>query len=193
MSVLKIARMGHPVLNQVAEPVSDPTHPEVRRLVADMMETLDDIGGLGLAAPQVHVPRRLVIFHVPGEEDERGPLTVLINPVIEPLTDAMDMGWEGCLSVPGLRGDVPRHTRIRYRGVTLGGDEIDREAEGYHARVVQHECDHLDGVLYPQRMTDLRRLVFETEMRRFLMAERLAQEAAREAVAATPVAEDAAE
>lgn len=184
MSVLKIARMGHPVLSRVAEPVADPSHPEVHRLVADMVETLDDIGGLGLAAPQVHVSRRLIIFHVPGLDEDPGPLTVLINPVIEPLTDDKEMGWEGCLSVPGLRGEVPRYTRIRYRGVIPGGGAIDREAEGYHARVVQHECDHLDGVLYPQRMTDLRRLVFESEMRRFVMAEKTAK---------NPMTEEAAE
>lgn len=188
MSVLKIARMGHPVLGLVAEPVADPADPSVHRLVADMIETLDDIGGLGLAAPQVHVSRRLVIFHVPGEDTEKGPLTVLINPEIEPLGDDKEMGWEGCLSVPGLRGDVPRYTRIRYRGVTLDGSTIDREAEGHHARVVQHECDHLDGVLYPQRMTDLSRLVFDSEMRRFLIADE-----ERERAAVESVTEDAAE
>ncbi len=170
MSVLKIARMGHPVLQQIARPVADPSHPAVHRLAADMLETLDDIGGLGLAAPQVHESVRVVIFHVPGADDELGPTTVLVNPVIEPLSDQIELGWEGCLSVPGLRGEVPRHAHIGYRGLSLNGETIEREAEGYHARVVQHECDHLDGILYPQRMTDLSRLIFESEMRRYMEA-----------------------
>jgi peptide deformylase len=172
MAILKIARMGHPVLRRQAEPVVDPTAPEVARLVADMAETLDDIGGAGLAAPQVHVPQRLVIFRVPAERttgaeaDAPMPLTVLVNPVIEPLDETIELGWEGCLSVPGLRGAVPRHARIRYRAATPEGGTVDRVAEGFHARVVQHECDHLDGVLYPQRMTDLRLLVFAEEAAR---------------------------
>jgi peptide deformylase len=169
MAILKIARMGHPVLRRKADPVADPTAPEIARLVADMTETMRDAPGIGLAAPQVHVPLRLVIFHVPG--DRAGPgegpldLTVLMNPVIEPLTPETALGWEGCLSVPGLRGVVPRWTRIRYSGVGLDGRPIRREASSLHARVVQHECDHLDGVLYPQRMTDLTQLIFDSEMR----------------------------
>jgi peptide deformylase len=173
MAILKIARMGHPVLRGVAEPVADPTAPEIARLVADMIETLADIGGAGLAAPQVHVPRRVVIFRVPPDrttgqpEDLPQELQVLINPVITPLGETGELGWEGCLSVPGLRGAVPRWARIRYRGTTLDGAAIDRTVEGFHARVVQHECDHLDGILYPQRMTDLRLLVFNEEGARF--------------------------
>lgn len=167
MAILKIARMGHPVLRMVARPVPDPTAPEVLAVVRDMLETLEDIAGAGLAAPQVHVSQRIVIFHVPpGRGDAAAvPLTVLVNPVIEPLTDETDLGWEGCLSVPGLRGLVPRCTNVRYRGFGLDGQIVDRTVSGFHARVVQHECDHLDGVLYPQRMTDLRHLVFESEMR----------------------------
>jgi peptide deformylase len=173
MAILKIARMGHPVLRRVAEPVADPTAPEIRRLVADMVETLEDIGGAGLAAPQVHVSRRVVIFHVPPErttgrpEDRPQDLIALVNPVIEPLGETRELGWEGCLSVPGLRGAVPRHARIRYRAMTPEGEAIDRTVEGFHARVVQHECDHLDGVLYPQRMTNLRLLVFNEEGARY--------------------------
>jgi peptide deformylase len=173
MAILKIARMGHPVLRRVAEPIADPTAPAVRRLVADMVETLDDIGGAGLAAPQVHVSQRLVIFRVPTERttglpgDPPQSLMALINPVIEPVGEARELGWEGCLSVPGLRGAVPRWARIRYRGLTPTGDSIDRVVEGFHARVVQHECDHLDGMLYPQRMTDLRLLVFNEEGARY--------------------------
>jgi peptide deformylase len=173
MAILKIARMGHPVLRRVAEPIADPTGAAVKRLVADMIETLDDIGGAGLAAPQVHASQRLVIFRVPPERtsglagDPPQELMALINPVIEPLGDGRELGWEGCLSVPGLRGAVPRWARIRYRGVTPEGARIDRIVEGFHARVVQHECDHLDGILYPQRMTDLRLLVFNEEGARY--------------------------
>jgi peptide deformylase len=177
MAILKIARMGHPVLRRRAQEVEDPAAPGIRALIRDMLETMEDADGAGLAAPQVHVPLRLVIFHVPPEraEDEGGekpvPLTVLMNPVIEPLTDEMEMGWEGCLSVPGLIGSVPRFTRIRYRGIGMDGQPIDRVAEGFHARVVQHECDHLDGILYPQRMTDLSQLMFRDQMRHHAGAE----------------------
>ncbi len=173
MSILKIARMGHPVLRGKADPVADPTAPGVRHLIADMTETLADIGGAGLAAPQVHVPLRVVIFRVPEERTSGKPgdaaqgLTAIINPVIEPLGEEKELGWEGCLSVPGLKGAVPRFARIRYHGVAPDGATIDRTVEGFHARVVQHECDHLDGVLYPQRMTDLRLLAFVEEGARF--------------------------
>jgi peptide deformylase len=173
MAILKIARMGHPVLRGVAQPVANPTAPEIRRLVADMVDTLEDIGGAGLAAPQVHVPRRVVIFRVPDErvtgrpDDLPQDLLALVNPVITPLGHGQELGWEGCLSVPGLRGAVPRWAHIRYRGVTPEGESVDRSVEGFHARVVQHECDHLDGILYPQRMTDLSLLVFNEESARF--------------------------
>jgi peptide deformylase len=173
MAILKIARMGHPVLRGVAAEVADPTAPEVKRLVADMAETLVDVAGAGLAAPQVHVPLRVVLFRVPEErttgapEDLPQPLIALVNPVIEKLGEAQELGWEGCLSVPGLRGAVPRWTRIRYRGTTPEGERIERVASGFHARVLQHECDHLDGILYPQRMTDLRLLVFNEEGARY--------------------------
>ncbi|MEO5375272.1 MAG: peptide deformylase [Alphaproteobacteria bacterium] len=171
MSVLKIARMGHPILRRRAEPVADPRAPEVLRLVRDMIETLEEERGVGLAAPQVFVPLRLVIFYVPGERGNRPvPLTVLSNPEIEPLSEAMTSAYEGCLSIPGMTGAVPRFDRIRYRGLDLGGREIDREAEGFHARVVQHECDHLDGVLYPTRMADLSTFGFTEEIRRGVAA-----------------------
>jgi peptide deformylase len=172
MSILKIARMGHPILRGIAAPVADPTAPDVKALVADMIETLIDVGGAGLAAPQVHVARRVVIFKVAAERTTGRPddtpldLTVLINPEIAPLDGPVELGWEGCLSIPGLRGAVPRPGRIRYRGLALDGGAIDREVEGFHARVVQHECDHLDGILYPQRMTDHRLLMFLEEWQR---------------------------
>ncbi|MDA0656104.1 MAG: peptide deformylase [Proteobacteria bacterium] len=185
MAILKIARMGHPVLRQAAEMIIEPTAPRIQSLVQDMYETMIDADGTGLAAPQVHVPLRLVMFFVgrarAAMEDEEGeeaeaeddgvtdsqevPLTVLINPVVEPLSDETELGWEGCLSVPGLIGKVPRHTKVRYRGFAPDGTGIDRIAEGFHARVVQHECDHLDGFLYPQRMNDLSLLMFRDEMR----------------------------
>ena len=136
---------------------------------------MQDIGGVGLAAPQVHVSKRVVIFEVPAERAARAgngaaaaeavPMTALVNPVIEPLGDERELGWEACLSVPGLTGAVPRWTSIRYRGLGLQGERIEREAQGFHARVVQHECDHLDGILYPQRMADLTSLAFAEELR----------------------------
>jgi peptide deformylase len=181
MAILKIAKMGNPVLRAPAREVPDPTQPQIRALVSDMVETMVDAGGVGLAAPQVHVPLRIVIFHPPAEpaedaeeeaaeeaapEVDPGQLTILINPRIEPLTEDTGLGWEGCLSVPGMRGIVPRFTRIRYSGLDLNGHPLSVEAEGFHARVVQHECDHLDGILYPQRMTDLRFLGFTDEFDR---------------------------
>ena len=169
MAILKIAKMGHPVLRQPAEEVADPTAPEIQRLVQDMLETMEDADGAGLAAPQVHVPLRVVIFHVPAGRDEENPqpvpLSVLINPVVEPLTDEVETDWEGCLSVPGMMGAVPRFTKVRYRAVSLEGEPIDRVAEGFHARVAQHECDHLDGILYPQQMDDLSLLMFSDQLR----------------------------
>lgn len=164
MAILKIARMGHPVLLGRAEEIDDPGDPEVQTLIADMVETMADADGLGLAAPQVHVAKRLVVFHRP-DADEGADVQVLINPVITPLSDEAFIDWEGCLSVPGLRGKVPRYRRIRYTGIDHTGAPIDRTAEDLHARVVQHECDHLDGRLYPSRMTDLADLIFETEWR----------------------------
>lgn len=174
MAVLKIARMGHPALRWPTEAVSDPTRPEIRRLVADMIETMYDAPAIGLAAPQVHVPKKVVVFYVPERraDDAPGtpggaqPLTVLINPVIEPLGEEKDSMLEACLSVPGFTGLVPRFRRIRYRGIGLEGEAIDRLAEGFHARVVQHECDHLDGILYPMRMTDLSTFGFADEIQR---------------------------
>ncbi len=171
MAILKIARMGHPVLRLRADPVEDVTAPAVRGLIRSMIETLRDANGAGLAAPQVHIPLRVVMFEVPeeragdSEESVARPLTVLINPEVEPLTEETSVGWEACLSVPGLTGAVPRFTRIRYSGLAPNGSRIERIAEGFHARVVQHECDHLDGILYPQRMEDLSLLMFVEEMR----------------------------
>ena len=181
MAILKIARMGHPVLATPAQPVADPQDPEIRRLVNDMVETMIDANGAGLAAPQVHVPLRVVVFQAPEGRSDPGlseaerfdhtaPLTVLINPQIEVLDPQTEGGWEGCLSVPALRGWVERPAHIRYRGLGLDGEKIERVARGFHARVVQHECDHLDGRLYTSRIGDLSRLIFESEIHHFQAA-----------------------
>ena len=228
MAILKIARMGHPVLGRPALPVDDPAAPAIARLIEDMVDTLVDAKGAGLAAPQVHVPLRLVLFRVPpgremareesdggesdggesdggesdggesdggesdggesdggesdggesdGGESDSAPAsalespTVLINPEIEPIGESMVEDMEACLSLPGLAGMVPRHDRIRYRWTDTEGRTHECEAWGFHARVVQHECDHLDGILYPMRMTDLSTLAFTSELGRSQAAE----------------------
>ena len=164
MAVREILKMGDPRLLRVAQPVRVFDTPELHALVADMMDTMVAANGAGLAAPQIGVDLQLVVFGFQRNqrypEAPPVPMTVLINPVITPLDDTMEEGWEGCLSVPGLRGIVPRHARIRYTGMDVQGQPIEREAEGFHARVVQHECDHLIGRLYPTRMTDLAKLGF---------------------------------
>ncbi|MGX5730515.1 peptide deformylase [Pseudoxanthomonas beigongshangi] len=156
-----ILRMGDPRLLKVAGPVERFDTPELHALIADMFQTMAAAGGVGLAAPQIGVDLQLVIFGFDNSDRYPDappvPRTILLNPVIEPLSDEMEEGWEGCLSVPGLRGVVPRHRAIRYRGFDPQGHPIDREAEGFHARVVQHECDHLIGRLYPSRIRDFSR------------------------------------
>ena len=165
MAVRRVLKMGDSLLLRVAEPVRWFDTPELNALVQDMLDTMAALNGAGLAAPQIGVSERVVIFGVdrnPRYPDaEPVPMTVLINPEIEILTDEMDDGWEGCLSVPGMRGLVPRYTRLRYRGVDQHGKRFEREAHGFHARVVQHECDHLDGVLYPMRLKDIRSFGYE--------------------------------
>jgi len=162
MAIREILRMGDPRLLRIAAPVTEFDTPDLLALVEDMFDTMRAANGAGLAAPQIGEDLQLVIFGF--ERNERYPdappvpQTVLINPVIEPLDDEQVDGWEGCLSVPGLRGVVPRFARIRYRGFDPQGRPIEREADGFHARVVQHECDHLIGRLYPTRMRDLRQL-----------------------------------
>jgi peptide deformylase len=164
MAVKQILKMGDPRLLRVAQPVQRFDTAELHALVADLFDTMAAANGAGLAAPQIGVDLQVVIFGF--DRNERYPdapavpRTVLVNPVIEPLTDEEEEGWEGCLSVPGLRGVVPRYARIRYRGVDAKGAPIDREAEGFHARVVQHECDHLIGKLYPMRVRDFSRFGF---------------------------------
>ena len=164
MPVREVLRMGHPVLREVAKPVERFGTPELRALLEDMHDTMAAKDGAGIAAPQIGVSRRVVIFGVtknPRYPDaEEVPFTTLVNPVIEFLTKELEEDWEGCLSVPGMRGVVPRFTRIRYTGFDAEGRAIDRVADGFHARVVQHECDHLDGILYPMRMVDMSRFGF---------------------------------
>lgn len=156
--IYPILKMGDPRLLKVARPVERFDTPELHALIADMFQTMAAAGGVGLAAPQIGVDLQLVIFGFDNSDRYPDappvPRTILLNPVIEPLSDEMEDGWEGCLSVPGLRGVVPRHRAIRYRGFDPQGHPIDREAEGFHARVVQHECDHLIGRLYPSRIRD---------------------------------------
>jgi peptide deformylase len=179
MSILKIAKMGHPILRALADPVPDARvadvqapgvqAPGIQTLIKNMIETMEDADGTGLAAPQVHVPTRIVVYFVEASE-RRGavedvPLTVLINPELTVLDATITYDWEGCLSVPGLIGMVPRATRIGLSALDADGGVIEREVEGFHARVLQHECDHLDGILYPQRMDDLSLLMFSDEMR----------------------------
>jgi peptide deformylase len=161
MTIRDILKMGDPRLLRIARPVEAFGTPELRALIADMFETMHAVHGAGLAAPQIGVDLQLVIFGFGRNQRYPDappvPETVLINPTITPLGDAEEEGWEGCLSVPGLRGVVPRFARIRYSGLDAEGGLIDREAEGFHARVVQHECDHLIGKLYPMRVRDFSR------------------------------------
>ncbi|NIM27074.1 MAG: peptide deformylase [Gammaproteobacteria bacterium] len=168
MAVQPVLRMGDPELNRVSEPVTRFGDAVLGALIRDMWETMAARGGLGIAAPQIGVPLRVVVFEAQASprypESPPVPRTVLVNPEIECLDAEMVDGWEGCLSVPGLRGVVPRYRRIRYSGFDADGRRFEREAEDFHARVVQHECDHLDGILYPQRMRDLSTLGFEEEL-----------------------------
>lgn len=176
MAILKIARMGHPILTSRAEPVGNPRSGETRQLIADMIETMLDAGGAGLAAPQVHVPLRIFVFRVAPERAGTGPeegpvaITAVINPELQFLSEDRELHWEGCLSIPGLRGAVPRAPIIRYAGVDPEGKPVSALARGFHAGVVQHEYDHLDGILYPMRMRDFSLFGFTEELVR---AERL--------------------
>jgi peptide deformylase len=168
MAIRPILRLGHPVLRQIAAPVTEFDTPSLRELVHDMVETMRANDGAGLAAIQIGVLQRVVVFELTTNprypEAEPVPLTVLVNPEIEFLGDEREAGWEGCLSVPGMRGLVPRYRRLRYGGFDELGRRIDRTVEGFHARVVQHECDHLDGILYPQRIEDMTAFGFQDEL-----------------------------
>jgi len=168
MAVQKVLRMGDPRLLQVAEPVTEFNTAELDGLIQDMFDTMAALDGAGLAAPQIGVSKRLVIFGVEANprypEVEPVPTTILINPQLEALAKDMDEAWEGCLSVPGMRGLVPRYTQLRYSGYDQHGKHFTREVNGFHARVVQHEYDHLDGILYPRRIRDMINFGFEDEL-----------------------------
>jgi len=168
MAVKTVLRMGHPVLKKIAEPVTEFNTPVLDGIIEDMFDTMAATNGVGLAAPQIGISKRIIIFSVsdnpryPGVEPV--PETILINPQIELLGEQMSDAWEGCLSIPGMRGLVPRYEEIIYRGVDPQGQSIERQASSFHARVVQHEMDHLDGVLYPQRIRDMQMFGFEEEL-----------------------------
>jgi peptide deformylase len=167
--ILKVARFGHPVLRQMAEPIPPDqiTTPIVQQFIDDMIDTMYEYDGAGLAAPQVHVSQQIVVMEVSKNprypEAPTLPLTVYLNPEITPLTEEMDEDWEGCLSLPGLRGRVPRHTNIHLRAYDRQGKRVDFVAEGFHARVIQHECDHLLGKVFLDRMRDMSSLTFIEE------------------------------
>ena len=166
--IRNVLRMGDARLLRVARPVEKFNAPELESLLVDMLDTMHHLNGVGLAAPQIGIDLRLVIFGFESSErypDATGiPFTVLINPVLEALSNEEEEGWEGCLSVPGMRGSVPRYTHLHYSGFDQRGLAIDRTVEGFHARVVQHECDHLDGILYPMRVRDFRLFGFTQEL-----------------------------
>ncbi|HEU0188604.1 MAG TPA: peptide deformylase [Gallionella sp.] len=168
MPVKDVLRMGDARLLHIAKPVIHFDTQHLHDLLVDMRDTMQSLNGVGLAAPQIGVGLRVVIFgvrHSPRYPDVEGvPETVLINPVITPLGEAIEEDWEGCLSIPGLRGLVPRLANVRYQGVDEYGDQIDRSVSGFHARVVQHECDHLDGILYPMRIRDMSKFGFAEEL-----------------------------
>ncbi len=161
MAIKPVLRMGNPLLLQRAEEIAQFDTPELHALIQDMQDTMAHMNGAGIAAPQIGVSQRVVIFgvgHNPRYPDaEQVPYTVLVNPVLRPIGDSKEEGWEGCLSVPGMRGIVSRYSRLHYSGFDQYGNPIDRLVSGFHARVVQHECDHLDGILYPMRIDDLRK------------------------------------
>ena len=167
MAIRDILKMGNPDLLKLSEPV-DFEKDDLKTLIEDMKETMKANDGAGLAAPQIGVFKRLVIFGFDTNdrypEADSVPFTVLINPIITPLSDEQENGWEGCLSVPGLRGVVPRFTHIKYEGYDVEGNKLEREVEDFHARVVQHECDHLDGILYPMKIEDYRYFGFHEEI-----------------------------
>lgn len=170
MAIKPVVKMGNAQLAEPSLPVQDFTDPALQTIICDMQDTMKHEGGVGIAAPQIGYPLRIIIFgfehnhRYPNEASV--PLTVLFNPEITLLTDETEDAWEGCLSVPGLRGLVPRYRKINYSGYDVNGQRMDRTAEGFHARVVQHECDHLDGILYPLRITNMRYFGFEDELRK---------------------------
>jgi peptide deformylase len=174
MSILKIARLGHPVLNKKAIIVKNLPDPKIKKLIEDMIETMLDANGIGLAAPQVHVNKQVIIFRIPKEEkdekdekDELIEITALINPKLSNISDETEDDWEGCLSIPGMSGLVKRFSKVRYEGFDMTGNVIKKTAEGFHARVIQHEFDHLMGILYIHKLADSRAFGFSEEIENF--------------------------
>ena len=176
MTLRKLALLGHPVLLTPAAPLTEVRTTEVQRLIDDMLATMDDARGIGLAAPQVYEPVRIVALRELADRAERAeaPARVLVNPELRPLDEAEAIDWEGCLSIPGIRGRVPRHRRVAYRALDRQGEPVAGEAQGLVARILQHEVDHLDGILFPMRMRDLRQLALTSELA--LLAQWLEQE-----------------
>tara|TARA_Y100000768_G_scaffold372874_1_gene340959 strand:- start:296 stop:823 length:528 start_codon:yes stop_codon:yes gene_type:complete len=168
VSILKIANLGHPVLLKKAREIKEFSSQSLKKIIYEMSETMIDYNGIGLAAPQVHLSNRIIIFRNPDiEEKEKVHVTPLINPVFKPIGDEREDDWEGCLSIPGMQGLVSRFKKISYYGYDLDGNKIECVAEGLHARVVQHEIDHLDGILYTSRLTDQKAFGFEKEIVKF--------------------------
>ena len=168
MSILKIAKLGHPILLKKGAEINEFSSDSLKRIIYDMSETMIDYNGIGLAAPQVHLSKRIIIFRNPDiEEKEKIQITPLINPIYKPLSEEKEDDWEGCLSIPGMQGLVRRYKKISYCGYDLDGNKIENEVEGLHARVIQHEVDHLEGVLYIQRLVDKKAFGFEKEIVEF--------------------------
>ena len=169
MSILKISRFGHPILLQKCKPVGDLLDPEVKRIIHDMTETMLEANGIGLAAPQVHINKQIIIFRTleDSNEEKEINITALINPKLNKVSDETDNDWEGCLSIPGMLGLVKRYSKIQYEGFDMSGNIISRKAEGLHARVVQHEFDHLMGILYTSRLADKSAFGFSDEIEKY--------------------------
>ena len=170
MSILKIAKLGHPILLKKTSKVEDFNDHSIKKLIYDMSETMLDAKGIGLAAPQVHVSKKIIIFRIPEEienENNEININVLINPKIELISDETDNKWEGCLSIPGMLGLVKRHSKISYEGFDIAGNLIKKTAEGMHARVIQHEFDHLNGIVYTQRLADNKAYGYEEEIEEY--------------------------
>ena len=172
MAILKIAKMGHPILCKKAEKIKDPTSKDVKILVKDMLETLDDLGGVGvgLAAPQVHVSKQIIIFRILDDQEKESDeikITALINPNITKISEETENQWEGCLSIPGMLGLVKRHSSISYEGFDISGNKIQRNAEGLEARIIQHECDHLNGIVFTHRLVDKKAYGYTDEIEEY--------------------------
>ena len=170
MSILKIARLGHPILYQKASPIDNISEPEIKKLIHDMSETMIDYKGIGLAAPQVHISKQIIIFRMIEDQEKESneiKITALINPRIIKTSKETDNQWEGCLSIPGMLGLVKRHFSISYEGFDMSGNKIQQNAEGLHARIVQHECDHLNGIVFTHRLVDKKAYGYEDEIEEY--------------------------